>query len=92
MKKARLLLPTGTIISLAGVIVGGNSGVNQRLRPKGYNLSVKSNSAPAIKRGERLFKAPQLVSTANNTKSKIPTISVKRYTLIMGTERGNNGN
>ena len=52
-------------------------------KAKGYNLptsllSGKSNSAPAIKRGERLFKTPTLVSTAEKTKSRIPNISVKK--------------
>lgn len=59
------------------------SGSGSGGKAKGYNLptsllSSKSNSAPDIKRGERLFKAPTLVSTAEKTKSRIPNISVKK--------------
>jgi hypothetical protein len=62
---------------------GSGSGSGSGVKAKGYNLptsllSGKSNSAPAIKRGERLFKAPTLVSTAEKTKSRIPNISVKK--------------
>ena len=64
---------------------GGRSGSGSGSggKARGYNmptslLSSKSNSAPTIKRGERLFKAPTLVSTAEKTKSRIPNISVKK--------------
>lgn len=64
---------------------GGRSGSGSGSggKARGYNmptslLSSKSNSAPDIKRGERLFKAPTLVSTAEKTKSRIPNISVKK--------------
>ena len=56
----------------SGVAPGGRSGSGsaQAVKLRGYNmptslLSSKSNSAPDIKR-ERLFKAPTLVSTAEN--------------------------
>jgi hypothetical protein len=64
---------------------GGRSGSGSGSggKARGYNmptslLSSKSNSAPTIKRGERLFKAPTLVSTAEKTKSRIPNISIKK--------------
>ena len=64
---------------------GGRSGSGSGSggKARGYNmptslLSSKSNSAPDIKRGERLFKAPTPVSTAEKTKSRIPNISVKK--------------
>jgi len=64
---------------------GGSSGGSRGSggKAKGYNLptnllSSKGNAMPEIKRGERLFKAPTLVSTANKTKSRIPNISVKK--------------
>jgi len=64
---------------------GGRSGSGSGSggKARGYNmptslLSSKSNSAPDIKRGERLFKAPTLVSTAEKTKSRIPNISIKK--------------
>ena len=68
-------------VARSGGRSGSGSGSGGKAR--GYNmptslLSSKSNSAPDIKRGERLFKAPTLVSTAEKTKSRIPNISIKR--------------